>query len=157
MQFWLKMYIFTHASVFNVVLSLKLLLMGHILWALIPASDLYIWKGWAEREKGKRKKGQQWGQRKEKQAVRFVRADECVSWELQGDRGWSPTEDLISETMEQQDTQHQPGWRQCWTARPRCRCWQQQGSHYQNGLLKESARFSVRSLVKLSFFLKKIN
>lgn len=38
MQFWLKMYIFTHSSVFNVVLSLKLLLMGHILWALIPAS-----------------------------------------------------------------------------------------------------------------------
>lgn len=56
MQFWLKMYIFTHASVFNVVLSLKLLLMGHILWALIPASDLYIWKVWAERENGKRKK-----------------------------------------------------------------------------------------------------
>lgn len=115
MQFWLKMYIFTHASVFNVVLSLKLLLMGHILWALIPASDLYIWQVWAEREKG-----QQWGQRKEKQAVRFVRADECVSWELQGDQRWSPTEDLISETMEQQDTQHQPGWRRCWTARPRC-------------------------------------
>lgn len=149
MRFWLKMYIFTHTSVFNVVLSLKLLLMGHILWALIPASELYIWQVWAEREKGKRKKGQQWGQRKEKQAVRFVRADECVSWELQG----SPTEDLISETMEQQDTQHQPGWRRCWMARPRCRCWQQQGSHYQNGLLKESVRFSVRSLVKVSLFL----
>lgn len=106
-----------------------------------------------KRKRQKKKKGQQWGQRKEKQAVRFVRADECVSWELQGDQRWSPTEDLISETMEQQDTQHQPGWRRCWTARPRCRCWQQQGSHYQNGLLKESARFSVRSLVKLSLFL----
>lgn len=63
MQFWLKTYIFTHASVFN-VLSLKLLLMGHILWALIPASDLYIWQCEQKEKKAKEKKASSEGREK---------------------------------------------------------------------------------------------
>lgn len=64
MQFWLKMYIFTHASVFNVVLSLKLLLMGHILWALIPASLSTSGRCEQKEKKAKEKKASSEGREK---------------------------------------------------------------------------------------------